>query len=478
MHKRYDRIMLRQVKLLILKFIILTVNFPPVKPHKEKLKRIARLLNLIPSTPIQIPNPINFSSFQKILQLETIELKAEVSRPRQKKIGDKALKEILKISGLGYNIIAIAHDNYSKNIGGVQTIMNLEKNVLVRAKGNYWSVHPSTPSSYLAKNPILELFHNESYIGSFSSEYLGEILKLIEQESAHSKQGFRLIIHSLLGHDPESIAKSIQMMRKKECDFYLHDFYTLCPSFKLLRNNLNFCHCPEVTSTSCKMCMFGNIRASHVTRVNSIINQKGVSLIAPSESTRSIWLASSNLKKEVKVVPHLKLEPISKHEGNKNQRPRIAFFGPPNPEKGWKNFLSLHELLSDTFDFYVFAQSDPSIKDVKFVFLNNSKGAINHTRDLLIDNGIDYAFIYPNWPETYSLVTAEAISAGVFVLTNDHSGNVAALVKQSKSGAIFESPTKVAHFLLKDKGLTRKRKRYDSQFVGIVSGLVGGKSEN
>jgi hypothetical protein len=76
------------------------------------------------------------------------------------------------------------------------------------------------------------------------------------------------------------------------------------------------------------------------------------------------------------------------------------------------------------------------------------------------------------------LVTAEAISAGVFVLTNDHSGNVAALVKQSKSGAVFESPTKVADFLVKDKGLSRKRKRYDSQFIGIVSGLVGSKSED
>ena len=107
-----------------------------------------------------------------------------------------------------------------------------------------------------------------------------------------------------------------------------------------------------------------------------------------------------------------------------------------------------------------------------FRLLKNNLGEINHTRDLLLENEIDYAFIYPYWPETYSLVTTEVISAGVFVLTHSNSGNVASLVAEYDSGAEFEDLESMVNFLKSDIHANLNLRVYDAEFIGIVEKLA------
>jgi hypothetical protein len=168
------------------------------------------------------------------------------------------------------------------------------------------------------------------------------------------------------------------------------------------------------------------------------------------------------------LMPHLRLTPTASGREKINSKPKIAFIGHPVKGKGWESFVILSKLLNETYEFWVFSQHDPRISGITFRLLTNGSGKIHHTRDLLIESEIDYAFIFPNWPETYSLVTAEAISAAVFVLTNSNSGNVAALAREFNSGAVFEDLESVVEFLKFNPKVNFDLQIYDTEFAGIV----------
>ena len=452
------------------KFLIKIVNIKPIAPFKPKLRNLARKFNLL-STSLYYPEvSSDVGDFQRILLLENFTYQEfEPKNIITKEVITPDLeRKIRSVAKKGATVIAFAHDNFTENLGGIQTVMNLENNVISGTSGNYWSLNPVESVNSYTFSPLLDLLHNGEKVGQIESRNIGQFFKILEDIAGKQNKSMLIVLHSLLGHDPEKVADALKGLEIGEIYFYLHDFYSICPSVKLLRNDLEFCHGPKMTSTACKVCIYGNARPVHVRRIDSILNLPGIKLLAPSESTHDIWSASSELGMKADLMPHLRLTPTASGREKINSKPKIAFIGHPVKGKGWESFVILSKLLDETNEFWVFSQHDPRVSGITFRLLTNGSGKIHHTRDLLIESEIDYAFIFPNWPETYSLVTAEAISAAVFVLTNSNSGNVAALVREFNSGAVFEDLESVVEFLKFNPKVNFDLQIYDTEFAGIV----------
>jgi hypothetical protein len=295
-------------------------------------------------------------------------------------------------------------------------------------------------------------------------------IHILCSESGRFKRDMRGVddVETLDAFMMEKISDALKNLELGEIYFYLHDFYAICPSIKLLRNDLEFCHGPKMTSTACKVCIYGDARPVHLNKIDSILNLPGIKLLAPSESTHKIWSYSSEAGKNADLMPHLRFTPLAPGRKKINSKPKIAFIGHPVKGKGWESFVILSKLLNETHEFWVFSQHNPRISGITFRLLTNGSGKIHQTRNLLIESEIDYAFIFPNWPETYSLVTAEAISAAVFILTNSNSGNVATLVREYSSGAVFEDLESVIEFLKSNIETNFNLQIFDTEFVGIV----------
>ncbi len=66
-----------------------------------------------------------------------------------------------------------------------------------------------------------------------------------------------------MGFDLAFIEKAIMIAGKPKVRFWLHDFFSVCPGYLLLRNNIEFCGAPDVSSNAAAyVCMeqtVGNI---------------------------------------------------------------------------------------------------------------------------------------------------------------------------------------------------------------------------
>lgn len=446
------------------------VNTRPIKPLKPLLKLLAIKIKLISLPSIQMT--IIDGEFSRIIKMENFSFSEnnEENTFSNEKISELLEKYISSLENISPNVVAIAHDNFKERIGGIQTIMQLENRSIIASNGNYWTINPNQLRNSFTVSPMLSLLHNGKHIANIRTEDISELLGILKRNA--SDRDILIVIHSLLGHNPEKISKTLEAHQEIKQYFYLHDFYSICPSIKLLRNNLDFCNAPAITSWSCRICIYGEARGEHVSGIERVFKSPGISLVAPSKSTQDIWINNYGLEKNIAILPHLNLTPANQLKRERNIRPRIAFFGPPHREKGWNSFIAVAKLLLETHDFYVFSSHNPQVGGITFIELDNRSGDINYARDTLIENLIDYAFIYPMWPETYSLVTAEAISAGLFVLTNSNSGNVSTLVEEFRAGSIFENLDQMVNHLQSDLNKELKLQTYTAEFNGIVEQFI------
>jgi hypothetical protein len=89
----------------------------------------------------------------------------------------------------------------------------------------------------------------------------------------------------------------------------------------------------------------------------------------------------------------------------------------------------------------------------------------------LLENNIDAVFLFPKWPETFSLVTTEAISAGAFILTNSKSGNIQDLVSNYNSGKVFEDLNEVEAFLEDESNFPTGSTQFQAKLTGLCTSL-------
>ena len=74
----------------------------------------------------------------------------------------------------------------------------------------------------------------------------------------------------------------------------------------------------------------------------------------------------------------------------------------------------------------------------------------------LRENKIQVAILWSICPETFSFTYYECFAAGVFVITNQNSGNIEAMVRENKNGIILRDEMELLYFLSNPEMLKEK----------------------
>ena len=140
----------------------------------------------------------------------------------------------------------------------------------------------------------LTKFKEDSVIGiNLNGEWIGytspQIFTDYLSENSTNLTVEGLSIHHTMGFDLRFIEKVIELSQHPKIVFWLHDFFSLCPGYLLLRNNLEFCGAPDVTSNACLLCVYGDTRIKHLQEFEKFFTENLVEVISPSEFALQLW---------------------------------------------------------------------------------------------------------------------------------------------------------------------------------------------
>lgn len=235
---------------------------------------------------------------------------------------------------------------------------------------------------------------------------------------------------------------------------FLHDYFTVCPQYNLLRNSMAYCGAAPPSENKCKGCRWWT--PGHLGAMRKVLKAAGSRLVvtAPSDSARQIWVSSfPEHESRTEVVPHLipagdATRPAS--PSRTNQPLRIAFVGSPADHKGWSVFSRLVEVLAQDNPGYVFyhfgrpARLRGSVIQVPVSFVREGPDAMTAA---IRRAGIEVVLLWSIWPETYSYVLQESRMANAWVITNSDSGNIAATVRRDGGGRVLRDAGELLAYL-------------------------------
>lgn len=348
-------------------------------------------------------------------------------------------------------VISVSHDNYKEVSGGIQLCIQREEQLCFEKGFIYLNVHPWQPLPILASepDPLVSLILAGKNVGICRSSVLTKSIENLESGLTESVQ---IIVHSLLGHSIEQVKKWVKLRGDHRCWVWLHDFFTLCPSYALQRNNVAFCGAPDIDSNACEICLYGDERRSHIQRMNDFFEETSVTAISPSEVTKQFWLSKAkNLPCDVIVMPHIEMtwhglaEPI---EQQSIKPISIGYLGGPVYHKGWYIFEQLNQIFSSDprYRFVYFGNRKPPLSQIEHINIHVTSDDYLAMSKAISEARIDFVLHWPTWPETFSFTTHEAMIGGAFVLTNPASGNVAAAVVRTGRGIVFADEVEIFDF--------------------------------
>jgi hypothetical protein len=377
-------------------------------------------------------------------------------------------------------VVAFGHDNYLRQIGGIQLVAGIEQQKFAELNTNYIYIFPSHPRLALAP---------EHPTPTFQAIVNGQTIPLRFQLSGFLQKFGPIeafIMHSIFGHEPTVIAQEIALSNITHFIWWIHDYSIHCENHLLAHNNLRPCNDPPVDSQSCHVCVHGSRRYEHVVRTNELLQAIPWQFIAPSETARINSISgSTKLPSIPEVVAHGEVLFDGQRDPSEmqNRRLRIAFVGQPVQHKGWKvfqQFVEFSAMRKLEIDFFHLGSTNSEKKSIVFVDLSQTSKNIGLTTSLLRQNQIDAVFIWSIHQETFNLVTYESIAAGCIVITSKESGNIQAAAQKFGSALIYRDESE----LFEDDQVLSKISQMTSRglptgkfvFTGTTTAFLQGQS--
>lgn len=126
---------------------------------------------------------------------------------------------------------------------------------------------------------------------------------------------------------------------------------------------------------------------------------------------------------------------------------RLGFLGEPRAEKGWGTFAVLADSAPAGIEF-VHLGAYPGVESgIEFVPVRQTADDLGSMVEAVRSARLDAVLVWPEWAETFSFVSAEAIAAGCEILTHRDSGNVVVMAERHDRAVVFAS---VAELLVTD----------------------------
>jgi len=375
--------------------------------------------------------------------------------PYEEFIGaDEILAQIATLSdGKAPYVISLSHDSFLDNVGGLQVRIQ-DESEKYRSRGiQYLHIYPYKPAPLLIDNK--EPF----YVGvSWNGLKVGITIdsELFSALDRYKKGSMKVIvIHHLMGFNVRFIKKLLDEYGHHHATFYIHDHYLICPSYYLLRNDIENCNAPDINSNSCMICRYGEKRKYQQKELRSIFVGNQIDVVASSKHALNLW-QTRFIPKGLpgRVAPFAGIKWTASLPKRRAGRPvRIAFLGHPLYHKGWQTWLSLTSKNLDPGRYQYFHFSKYSIESLHYLSVpvsvtkKNRDAMINRLRE----KKIDAVVLWSICQETFSFTLYESLAAGCFVITNKNSGNIADYIKSNPDkGVVLDSDEELFRFIGED----------------------------
>ena len=354
-------------------------------------------------------------------------------------------------------VLSLGHDDYLTSSGGVQNCITWEER---SARDNgiaYLNMSPCIPLPRLAhpaEDPDLPIVLNldGKRIGVANMNTLRDAIGALGEGECD----IDVVVHHLLGHEISQVSDLIRSCGTDQVFLWLHDFFSLCPSYALQRNDVVFCGAPKLGSNACSVCLYGAERHAHLQKFDAFFKEFAVHVIAPSKFAMEFWTSRCKYPHaSLSVRAHLDLKFLRRKKADPALEPSkdtvIAFVGYPGYHKGWPDFRRIYRRFGK-----------PEGSGYRFVYLGSTpialKGldrrSIEVTQEdpdamtrALEEEKVDLLLHWASCAETFSFSTYEALSAGAYVVTNPNSGNVAMTVRDTARGVVLEDTEDLDRFL-------------------------------
>lgn len=349
-------------------------------------------------------------------------------------------------------ILTVSHDNYLAHTGGIQKFILSESLWANDAKKLYVNICPTLPNIDLIKGGVASAFlvnctiENE-FIGTFT---MTEIMDGLDDLGAkESDINADAVIHSVMGWDLQLLTK-IMKNRFKKIYFYAHDYFSLCPEYRLLRNGLEPCDAPNLDSGACAICIHKTHRKDHLKIFGNFFDAINPHIVFPSPCAKKVFIDSNFFPKlSTTVIPHIDVKlnkankPLENLDSNiisnkeNSKTIRIAFCGAPVGHKGFFHFEKIFDMCreNNAIEFIHLGSSPSNLLGLNYKEVKLKQGkstmseAIRHAE-------VDLIFLGSTWRETFNFVAYEAVQAGAAIIALKSSGNVVDLIDTHGVGVV------------------------------------------
>jgi len=358
-------------------------------------------------------------------------------------------------------VISISNDDYLLTKGGIQVYISQEQSLMNLAKTDYLHFYPSVGNRVLLDDDAflpLGINLNGKYVAT------AEVKTIIEALRAVNAEIQEVVVHHTMGLKLSMISLLLGLNDKKG-RFWVHDYFSLCPSFNLMRNDMEYCGAPEMTSNACTICRYRELRTKQQAEFMRFFEEHAIHVTAPSEFALNFWLGKSPYKvssSEPHPIARLDwIDPLPIRQ--KENHTRIGFLGYPVKTKGWDVWLRLVNVVDDAaIEFFHFSSIERTPGNYTWVNTAVSKDSFTAMTDTLRDKEIDAVLLWPVWPETFSITLHEALAAGCFIVTNTLSGNIQDYIKRNPCQGVILEDEKALHDFVANGDLAKRLKEYQA----------------
>lgn len=353
-------------------------------------------------------------------------------------------------------VISLSFGNYLKSDGGVDKAISEQNKMFNEANISYLQIAPIGLENKLCifgkyNGKLYTLVQDGKYCGVFDEYGIGIYL----DETSVKSRLIAIFLHHMKKFDMEFLMQIISNT-KIPVYFFLHDYYSICEHPNLLRNKNKFCGVNKKDAEQCRGCIYADELVKHYNNTKKILNSaKELYVISPSEICLQIWRKTYgefiDLSKCL-IFPHQKLYGSYDKFPQLCGKIKIGFIGKYGGNKGryeWEKIVNYINEKGLPYEMYYFGISDLKLKNVKRVAVKVTSDKPYMMIDMMRKMQINCAFLWSICPETYSYTYFEAFASNAYIITNQDSGNIAAMVAHYNNGRICKNINEFIELLSK-----------------------------